>query len=211
MQSHAQAQRKLLLLASLILHGSSVLSINLPLLVSQDREVGRFPQNLVAEASPQGWQRVRGGRSGQRGKDHRKRIGWSSTPERGCQTQPRDGIMALHSELLGPQLSQQEIGSGATPVSSPRGSNESGTPPGCRPSPVPLPGGRRPEKPSATSGYRLQPFGLTHSECLDSRTGRGSSWDREKTSGAVSTSTRAGCGFGFGLAFSSEAGLTLGR
>ena len=45
--------------------------------------------------------------------------------------------------------------SGAKPISSTRGSNESGTPPGCRSYPAPWPGGRRPKKPSATPGYRL--------------------------------------------------------
>jgi len=47
-------------------------------------EFGHFPQKLVAQANPQGWQRVAGGRLGQRGNDHRKGVGWASTPERGA-------------------------------------------------------------------------------------------------------------------------------
>ena len=46
----------------------------------------------------------------------------------------------------------------AKPISSPRGSHESGTPSGCRTSPAPLSVGPRPKKPPATSRYHLQPF-----------------------------------------------------
>jgi hypothetical protein len=84
-------------------------------------------------------------------------------PEEGCQTQPPDECTALHSGTPGPMSSQRVLGldkalaqfSGATPISIPRGSKESGTPPGCKTHPAPLPGGRRPQKTSATSGYRL--------------------------------------------------------
>jgi hypothetical protein len=76
-------------------------------------------------------------------------------PGQGCQTQPSDDWTALLSKSPGPHFSPQVLGSGATPISSPRASNESGTPPGCRSYPAPWPGGRRPKKPSATSGYRL--------------------------------------------------------
>jgi hypothetical protein len=76
-------------------------------------------------------------------------------PGAGCQTQPRDDGMTLHSGSPDLQFSHEVTGSGATPTSSTCPSGESGTPPGCRTSPAPLPGGRRPKKPSATSGYRL--------------------------------------------------------
>jgi hypothetical protein len=52
-------------------------------------------------------------------------------------------------------FSHEVTGSGAMPTSGMCPSGESGTPPRCRTSPAPLPGGRRPKKPSATSGYRL--------------------------------------------------------
>src|ERR1035438_3515210 len=52
---------------------------------SRALEFGHFPRNSLWEAKPQGWQGVAGGRSGQRGNDHRKTAsGGSSTPA-GCQ------------------------------------------------------------------------------------------------------------------------------
>ena len=76
-------------------------------------------------------------------------------PGEGCQTQRDVHGMAPHCGSLDPQFSQQVSGGAATPISSTLGRYESGTPPGCGALPAPLPGGRRPEKPSATSGYRL--------------------------------------------------------
>src|ERR1035437_1929808 len=52
-------------------------------------EIGHFPQNSAAESNPEGWQRVAGGRSGKMGNDHRKGVGWSSTPERGARRELR--------------------------------------------------------------------------------------------------------------------------
>jgi hypothetical protein len=130
---------------------------------------GYCPQNSVEEANPQGWQRVAGGRSGQRGNDHRKGARWFSTPERGARLnhltrEPRStpGHLARnsHNQHLGSTSGThgQAVtaqSSGTLPISSMRGRKESGTPPGCRAFCTPLPGGRRPGKPSATSGYRL--------------------------------------------------------
>ena len=76
-------------------------------------------------------------------------------PGAGCQTQLRDDGTAPRSGSPDLQFSHEVIGSGATPISSRCPSGESGTPPGCRTSPAPLPGGRRPKKPPATSGYCL--------------------------------------------------------
>jgi hypothetical protein len=102
--------------------------------------------------NPEGCQRVAGGRSGKRGNDHRNSASEGPAPWRGArrsyQTTPRPRIP-------GHLNSWRVTGSGAMPISSPHGSNESGTPPGCRSSAAPLTGGRRPEKPSATSGYPL--------------------------------------------------------
>src|SRR5271169_2585381 len=53
---------------------------------------------------------------------------------------------------------EKGVGLSSTPEGrqiEPRRNSHSGTPPGCKTSPAPLPGGRRPNKPSATSGYRL--------------------------------------------------------
>jgi hypothetical protein len=117
------------------------------------------------EANPEGCQRVAGGRSGQRGeRPPEKRVGWLSTPERGARPNeatigwlkslgPQSKCLGSISGTHGRRVPAQF--SGVTPISIPRGSNESGTPPGCKTPPAPLPGGRRPKKPSATSGYRL--------------------------------------------------------
>jgi hypothetical protein len=62
--------------------------------------------------------------------------------------------------------------SGATPISIRRGSNESGTPPGCKTPPSPLPGGRRPQE--TLGDVRLpfgKPFGLPDPECPHSKAG----------------------------------------
>jgi hypothetical protein len=124
----------------------------------------------VTCANPEGWQRVAGGRSGAKGeRPPEKRVGWSRTPDRGAR--PNQATIgrpysqsrlarSYHSKCLG-SIRGTHVRkvpasiSGATPISSTRGSNESGTPPGCRSYPAPWPGGRRPKKPSATSGYRL--------------------------------------------------------
>jgi hypothetical protein len=118
-----------------------------------------------SEANPEGCQRVAGGRSGQRGeRPPEKRVGWLSTPERGARPNeatigwlkslgPQSKCLGSISGTHGRRVPAQF--SGVTPISIPRGSNESGTPPGCKTPPAPLPGGRRPKKPSATSGYRL--------------------------------------------------------
>ena len=70
--------------------------------------------------------------------------------------------------------------SGATPISIPRGSKESGTPPGCKTPPAPLPGGRRPQ---ITHGdFRLpsgKPFGLPDPECPHSRALSPTSWSAD--------------------------------
>jgi hypothetical protein len=52
-------------------------------------EFGQLEANSMAEHNPLGWQRVAGGRSGQRGNDHRKGVGWSSTPKRGARPTTR--------------------------------------------------------------------------------------------------------------------------
>jgi len=67
----------------------------------------------------------------------------------------RDDGTSLLSGSPDLQFSHEAIGSRATPTASTCPSGESGSPPGCRTSPAPLPGGRHPKKPSATSGYRL--------------------------------------------------------
>jgi hypothetical protein len=137
-------------------------------------EFGHFSQNSVAEANPQGWQRVAGGRSGQRGNDHRKGIEWCSTPDRGARpnhltterfSTPGHLARSSHSKYLA--LGQRQSRARAATMSlAPR--------PVCGTSPAPLPGGRRPKKPSATSGYRLQPFWLTALEYPNSTAGLGS-------------------------------------
>jgi hypothetical protein len=117
-------------------------------------EFEHSPQNSPMEANPQGWQKVAGGRSGQ-GERPPERRQMFQHPGEGCQTQTRDHGMAPQCGLLDPQFSHLVSGGTATPISSPHGRDESGTPQGCGSFPAPLPGGRLLGKPSATSGYRL--------------------------------------------------------
>ena len=102
-------------------------------------EFGHFLLNSLAEANPQGCQRVAGGRSGKGGNDHRKAASESEHPGRGARAAPwsaRAGSKA-----------------GLAPL------------PGCRTSPAPLPGGRRPHNPRRPPATLWQPFRLTKPEC----------------------------------------------
>src|ERR1035441_8513152 len=119
----------------------------LPLLLLWRRgvEFGHFLLNSLAEANPQGCQRVAGGRSGKGGNDHRKAASESEHPGRSARA-------ATWSARAGSQA-------GLAP------------PPGCRTSAGPLPGGRRPHKPRRPPATLWQPFGLTKPECLRERAG----------------------------------------
>jgi hypothetical protein len=139
---------------------------------------GQFLLNSLAEANPQGCQKVAGGRPGQRGNDHRETAfesehpgGGARTSETGCQ-QPRDGGTALdltrkpHSKYLGSisethgwRVPAQIVG--ATPISRRLPSDEAGTPAGVQNIPCPVarrsPAPERTRRPPATLG---QPFGV---------------------------------------------------
>jgi hypothetical protein len=124
---------------------------------------GHFLPNSLAEANPQGWQRVAGGRTGQRGDDHRKTASEGRAPREGCQS-----CTLARTNSLG---------------------SRSGTPAGVpgiacavtRRSPAP----QKPRRPPATL---WQPFGLAIPECPNSplpfrlaalscrRSGRGEDW-----------------------------------
>jgi hypothetical protein len=104
---------------------------------------GHFLPNSLAEANPQGWQRVAGGRTGQRGDDHRKIASEGRAPREGCQS-----CTLARTNRLG---------------------SRSGTPAGVpgiscavtRRSPAP----QKPRRPPATL---WQPFGLAIPECPNS-------------------------------------------
>ena len=51
-------------------------------------EFGHFLLCSLAEANPEGWQMVAGGRPGQRGNDHRKPVSESAAPRRGARPKP---------------------------------------------------------------------------------------------------------------------------
>ena len=57
----------------------------------EEREFGQFPRGSLAKANPQGWQRVAGGRSGQRGNDHRENASDSRAPRRVPAFRRQDG------------------------------------------------------------------------------------------------------------------------
>ena len=105
--------------------------------------------------NPEGCQRVAGGRSGKRGNDHRNSASEGPSPWRGArrsyQTTPRPRIP-------GHLISWRVTGSGAMPISSPHGSNESGTQPE-----VATP--KNPRRPPATL---WQPSRLTAPYCPNS-------------------------------------------
>jgi hypothetical protein len=103
---------------------------------------GQRPDGLGCGIQPAGLAEGSRWSFGAKGNDHRKTgVNWPSTPGRGARSsetgpqQPPDDGPALHFGPLGsPGLAPQ---------------------PGCRTSPAPLPGGRRPPRPPATSGYPL--------------------------------------------------------
>jgi hypothetical protein len=92
------------------------------------------PEHPNSRANPEGWQTVAGGRSGQRGNDHRKTAADSRAPRRGA----RPGPDTLQAGSLERAL-QRRVWHSL---------------PGCRTSSALLSGGRLPHPP-ATSGYLL--------------------------------------------------------
>ena len=92
-------------------------------------EFGHSPRTLLAEANPQGWETVAGGRSGQKGNDRRKTASDGRAPRRGARSWE-----TCPQQPPGPQSSQQVIRgthvrrvpaqfSAATPISSRLGSD----------------------------------------------------------------------------------------
>ena len=93
-------------------------------------EFGQLEANSMAEHNPLGWQRVAGGRAGQRGNDHRKGVGWSSTPERGARPNhvrtarpfiPGRLPRSSHSNYLALGQSQSRVRAAATCLAPRRG------------------------------------------------------------------------------------------
>ena len=99
---------------------------------------------IATGANPEGCQKVAGGRPGQGGNDHRKTCIGSAHPggvPDVALIRSTPARMTVRSEIsLAPQ-------------------------PGCRSTPAPLSGGRRPQDPHRPPATFCQPFGLTRPEC----------------------------------------------
>ena len=95
-------------------------------------------------ANPEGCQRVAGGRSGQGGNDHRKTCFGTAHP---------GGVPDVASIRTTPARMTGLSEISLVPQ------------PGCRPTPAPLSGGRRPQDPRRPPATLCQPFGLTRPEC----------------------------------------------
>ena len=100
-----------------------------------------------AGANPEGCQTVAGGRTGQGGNDHRKTCFGTAHP---------GGVpdVALTRSTPAPMTGLSEISLAPQP--------------GCRSTPAPLSGGRRPQDPRRPPATLCQPFGLTRPECPNS-------------------------------------------
>jgi hypothetical protein len=106
--------------------------LGLPLLLWRRLEFGHIPRSSVAEANPQGWQKVAGGRSGQRGERPPERRRKVLHPGEGARRERVTTARACAPGSYGLRFTQKSTGSGTRPTSSLCGSDESGTPAGVQ-------------------------------------------------------------------------------